>query len=307
MPSFLLYRADAGGNVSEDKTRAPADDRRAIRLGFTAWWLDPDMPRRTKVFATPQALAAGFKAHPAGYGGTRFVTPEFLQEGDEFIPLIAGKSKSGKEIAAAAVIKFNSDFKGALVVSGLQAGFGPIAHSERQQALYLVRSILVSLAVGVEKFFAYELRATESDPYYSESHFGIVHRDLSPKPAYSAYAALIAARPAGSVQTPGPWRDETRGLYFPQWTRPDGTPAGVIWKTGATERMALRFADAARPESAPPKETALPGESAASTPVFRSFTGRLLRPARGADGTWSVPVGEEPLFFEGARLVTERL
>ena len=48
-------------------------------------------------------------------------------------------------------------------------------------------------------------------------------------------------------------------------------------------------------------------ESAASTPVFRDFTGRLLRPARGADGTWSVPVGEEPLFFEGARLVTERL
>ncbi len=32
-------------------------------------------------------------------------------------------------------------------------------------------------------------------------------------------------------------------------------------------------------------------------------------PARppDADGTWSVPVGEEPLFFEGARLVTERL
>ena len=49
-----------------------------------------------------------------------------------------------------------------------------------------MRSILVSLAVGVEKFFAYELRATESDPYYSESHFGIVHRDLSPKPAYDA-------------------------------------------------------------------------------------------------------------------------
>ena len=48
-------------------------------------------------------------------------------------------------------------------------------------------------------------------------------------------------------------------------------------------------------------------ESAASTPVFRSFTGRLLHPAQGADGTWSVPVGEEPLFFEGARLVTERL
>ena len=60
-------------------------------------------------------------------------------------------------------------------------------------------------------------------------------------------------------------------------------------------------------EIAAGKMPALPVESAASTPVFRSFTGRLLHPARGADDTWSVPVGEEPLFFEGARLVTERL
>ena len=91
---------------------------------------------------------------------------------------------------AAAVLKFNSDFKGALVVSGLQKGYGPVAHSERQQALYLVRSILVALAEGVEKFYAYELRATEHDPYYSECHFGIVHHNLAPKPAYSAYAPL---------------------------------------------------------------------------------------------------------------------
>lgn len=301
-PMYSPYRADAGGNVSEDKSRAPADDRRAIRLGFTAWWLDPDVPRSTKVFATPQALAASFKAHPAGYGGTRFVTPEFLLEGDEFIPLLAGKSKSGKDIAAAAVLKFGSDFKGALVVSGLQAGFGPIAHSERQQALYLVRSILVSLAVGVEKFYAYELRATESDPYYSESHFGIVHRNLAPKPAYDAYAALTAARPAGSVQTPGPWRDETRGLYYPQWTRPDGTPAGAIWKTGATERMELHFADAAF-DGAATFQSPEQGDRNVATPTFRDFTGRCIRPDQISPGTYLVPVSESPVYFSGAALI----
>ena len=279
-PMYFRYRADAGGNVSEDKSRDPAADRRAIRLGFTAWWLDPDVPTSTHVDATPRALAAGFKAHPAGYGGTRFVTPEYLKEGDEFIPLIAGKSKSGKELAAAAVLNFGSDFKGALVVSGLQKGYGPVAHSERQQALYLVRSILISLAEGVEKFYAYELRATESDPYYSESHFGIVHRNLAPKPAYSAYATLTDRRPAGSVNQPHTWRDETRKLYFPQWTRPDGTSAGAIWTTGAKQALELDF----------------DGDGVSFMDAF----GLPLPVRRTAPNHFVIEVSDVPVYFTGA-------
>ncbi len=279
-PMYFLYRADAGGNVSEEKSRDPTADRRAIRLGFTAWWLDPDVPTSTHVDATPRALAAGFKAHPAGYGGTRFVTPEFLKEGDEFIPLIAGKSKFGKELAAAAVLKFGSDFKGALVVSGLQKGYGPVAHSERQQALYLVRSILISLAVGVERFYAYELRATESDPYYSESHFGIVHRNLSLKPAYSAYATLTDRRPAGSVNLPRAWRDETRKLYFPQWTRPDGTAAGAIWTTGAKQALELDFDG--------------------DVVFFMDAFGLPLPPRRTAPNHFVIEVSDAPVYFTGS-------
>ena len=282
-PIYDPYRADAGGNVAKAADRNPAVDRRAIRLGFTAWWLDADMPKSTKVFATPQALAAHFKAHPAGYGGTRFVTPEYLAEGDEFIPLVAGKSKSGRDIAAAAVLKFGGDFKGALVVSGLQAGFGPIAHGERQQALYLVRSILVSLAVGVEKFFAYELRATESDPYFSESHFGIVHRNLAPKPAYSAYATLTDRRPAGSVQAPGAWCDEARELFFPQWTRPDGANSGALWTTGAKRTLELSF------------------DSGAVT--FMDAFGLPLPARRAASGRFVVDVSDAPVYFTGGRIV----
>ncbi len=284
-PMYFRYRADAGGNVSEDKSRDPAADRRAIRLGFTAWWLDPDVPNSTHVDATPRALAAGFKAHPAGYGGTRFVTPEFLQPGDEFIPLIAGKSKSGREIAAAAVLKFNSDFKGALIVSGLQKGFGPVAHSERQQALYLVRSILISLALGVEKFYAYEFRATESDSYYSESHFGIVHRNLAPKPAYSAYATLANRRPEGSIQTPGSWRDETRKLYFPQWTRPDGVNAGAVWTIGEKRTLELSF----------------DGDEV----TFMDAFGLPLPARRINTGHFAVDVSDAPVYFTGSRLILD--
>ena len=42
----------------------------------------------------------------------------------------------------------------------------------------------ISFARGIEKFFIYEFRAPEKDPYYSEDHFGIVHHDFVPKAAY---------------------------------------------------------------------------------------------------------------------------
>ena len=286
-PMYNAYRADVAGNVSEDKSRDPAADRRALRLGFTAWWLDSDIPTGTKVFATPRAQEAGFKPHPAGYGGTRFLTPEFLRPGDEFIPILAGKSKSGKEIAAAAVFKFGSDFKGALVVCGTQKGYGPVAHSERQQALYLSRSILVALADGVDKFYAYELRATEHDPYYSESHFGIVHRNLAPKPAYSAYATLTDRRPAGSVQRPGPWCDVAKKLYFPQWTRPEGTAAGAIWTTGEPRRIELEFN----------------GDDV----TFMDAFGLPLPSRRTGPNHFLLDLSDAPVYFIGEHLALERV
>ena len=124
-PMYFACVTDDAGNVVADKRHNPEVDRKHMRIGFTAWWCDADVPKSTPAFATSKALASGFKAHPAGYSATRFVTPQYLDEGDEFIPLISGKSKSGKELAAAAVLKFGGS-GGAVIVSGLQKGFGPL-------------------------------------------------------------------------------------------------------------------------------------------------------------------------------------
>lgn len=191
-PMYDAYVVEPNGDVGKSHASNPAADRRALRLGFTAWWCDKkEIPQATPSFATKHAVEAGFKAHPAGYSGRRFVTAEYLKEGDSFIPLIAGKSKSGKDLASAAVLKFNSDFKGCLVVSCLQKGYGPVAHTESQQADYLVRAAKIARDAGVERFYPYELKADEGDPYYSEHHFGIVHRNLKAKPACTAYAEFI--------------------------------------------------------------------------------------------------------------------
>jgi hypothetical protein len=100
--------------------------------------------------------------------------------------------------------------------------------SPERQAEMLARAYLLSFQAGVEVVFWYEFQAPEHKPDYNEDHFGIVHRDLRPKPAYRAMAALTRARPAGSKQLPGEWR--TGEVYHPAWRRPDGATAWAVWR-----------------------------------------------------------------------------
>ncbi len=315
-PMWRPMREKAPGefeSLGEDNGTNPL--RKRLRVDVDAWWLNPALPQEGRAFPTAAAKAAGFKGDPAGERVYRFQTPRLLQPGDEFIPLLtlpletAGKmpalpggAASGLaagrmptlpgNAVAACVLKFNSDFKGAVVISSEKTRGQAASNNEVNQARYLARAMAIAFAEGVERYFWYEYRAPEEDPTYSEDHFGITHANMTPKPAWGAYRNFILARPAGSVQSPGPWHDEARTRFFPQWTRPDGTPAGIVWKTGATERMALRFSsDQSR-------------GTGASSPVirFRDYTGRTVVPACDADGAYLVSVGESPIYFEGAAL-----
>lgn len=285
VPMYEAYAVDAVGGVNKDNSRVPWKDRRELHIDFAAWWTDRDLPQKTTVFATKQALDAGFKAHPAGYDGHRFLIPRYLRPGDEMIPLLTGKSLSGKEIVAAAVYRLNSDAKGAVVVSGIGVGWGPVAHDERQQALYLARAAAISIACGLEKFYAYEFLATEQEAYYSEHHFGIVHRNLSPKPAYCAYSTLAGRRPTGSVTKPGAWRDAAEKLYWPQWTRPDHRKSGMVWQVSEPKSMELTF-DAGWIE-------------------FMDAFGKPLAFPRTGDRSYLVKVGDSPIYFTGGHLASK--
>ena len=117
-----------------------------------------------------------------------------LKEGDRFIPLtvVCGYS------TAAAVIAYNSDLKGSLVLSAFMET-GLRGSSEQVQSEVMPRAALISFQHGIERFYWYEFQAPETDDRDPESHFGLVHRDFSPKPAYLAYKTLAAQRPAGST------------------------------------------------------------------------------------------------------------
>lgn len=137
-----------------------------------------------RTFATPAADAAGLKSDPNGFPCRRFFSGALLKEGDEFVPLTTAKDKDGRELAGVCVYRFNSDLTGAVVVAGCGNDRG--GTGEEAQADYLKQAIGIAREKGVEKFFIYEFRAPEKDAYYSEDHFGIVHADFTPKPAFAA-------------------------------------------------------------------------------------------------------------------------
>ncbi|MBN2476249.1 MAG: beta-galactosidase [Pirellulales bacterium] len=116
---------------------------------------------------------------------------------------------------------------------------GPRGVSLPRQAQMLARCYLLSLQAGVEVVFWYEFQAPEERADYNEHHFGIVHRDISPKPAYAAMAALTRARPSGSKAVERPWR--TGDVYHPAWQRPDGETAWALWRVGDDHGYAVQI------------------------------------------------------------------
>ena len=254
-------------------------------FGYRAWWTDKKgtYPETAQVFATERGIAAGVKQEPTGFACERFLSPDRAGQGAEWIPLVAGKTTNGVELVGAAVIRYHGERTGAAILCSMWSKRGMGTNNEENQARYTARGLAIAFAEGVEAYFTYNLRSFEEDPFYSEHHFGLMHADFQPKPAYSAYAEFVRERPAGSVNRPGAWHDATRTFFYPQWTRPDGKKAGVLWQLGDDTRRELRFAG---------------GE-----PEFRNLYGLKLPVRKLGPGRYRLTVGAAPIYFVGAELV----
>ena len=68
--------------------------------------------------------------------------------------------------------------------STVQAKPGKPGMSEETQAVYILRRLLESEAAGVEHTFIYDFKDDGVDPYSNEQNFGLIHNNLSAKPAY---------------------------------------------------------------------------------------------------------------------------
>ena len=262
-------------------------------FGFRAWWNtvagkhDPqnarDYPREGRVFATKVGLANGVRQEPTGFTCRAFLAPDRIGAESEWIPLVAGKTTNGVDLVAAAVVRYKGARTGAAVLCTLPSAHTSYGHlSEETQARYTARCVAIAMAEGIEAHFPYALWNVGRDPYYSEHHFSLLQSNYAPKPAFSAYMTFIQQRPVGSVQTPGAWHDGARRDYFPQWTRPNGQKAGMVWCVEGAARRPLRFKG--------------------GKPTFRNLYGRIIPVMDLGDGVFNVPVSESPVYFEGAEL-----
>ena len=283
MPMWKPYRnmPDGSGRVF------PHDGGRKrfarLRIGLDSWWLPgSELPRNDNplaVHATPEGIAAGVKQSPTGFPCVHFFSEKALAPGDRMVPLIACTNPlNGKQAVAACAYLLDGDMKGRVVVCGIMRG-GGVPVSERQQGVMFARAMGISFAEGVEAFFWYSLRAREKDRFYGEDHFGMAHANLVPKDGWLANKMFITQRPAGSVNLGGEWRKD--GIFFPQWNRPDGKVAGMIWTDCAACVMDCTFDS--------------------DSVAFHDIWGK---PAvvNGAGRTRRLAVTGEPLYFTGARL-----
>ncbi len=278
MPMHGAYRTAEDGTMQSDGEAIPWHDRQRLRIDVTAWWMDKRYPKSIQVF--PTDAADGLKVPPRGFPGKRFLTDRLLMPGDEFIPLLSAQT-SGVEAVAAAVYRFGSDMKGAVVAGGVMWRGVHGASSEPHQARMTARALGIAFAEGVETCFVYEFRDPELDPCDKESYFGIVHGNFAPKPAYGTYMTFVGARPAGSVQKRAQWRSEDGRDYYPQWTRPDGSPAGMVWTTGPARRIKLAFTS--------------------QKMTFLHANGARLRPDRQGD-VYTLSISGSPIYFIGGEL-----
>lgn len=211
-----------------EKIRSPNRVFQQLHVGWDAYWTNPAAPNTT----TDIKIADDFKKlipMKDILTGTRYLNDKALKGNDRLIPM-AHVNKTNFTGSIAAVYQFNSNLKGGLIITTFESmGRGC---TPQHQALVLPRTYLLAESEGVDKMFWYEFQSPEGGALDRESHFGITHRDLSAKPAYTAMAALGRARPAGSVQTKADI--QTGDVYHVNWTRPDGKTAWALWtvKTG---------------------------------------------------------------------------
>ena len=240
VPFYYEERPDEEGIWRADKAAAPEDFRRAMRIGWRAFWFSPGTPETAKIEAAdllyraapdPEVLRKTVQRMEAG----RFYTDELLKEGDQMI-VLADAVKDDFRAASAVIYQFNSDWKGRILITGWwQSPFGVLA-TEANQARFLSSAILLSLCAGIEKFFWYELQAPEQDPNDKESYFGLTHFDISPKPAYFAYQALTRAVGEGA----GDFKRETANeIDRVSFRRADGSRGWAVWSPDGAKKVRL--------------------------------------------------------------------
>lgn len=200
-----------------------------LHVGQLYWWEESakklSAPKQPSFYSASKDFGIEYIFNKASLKNTlRYLTDTKLQGGDKMIPICYGGNDKFKGVVAA-LYNLNSDLKGNVIIQTC-TDTNRLIDLEDEQARLIARTYLISFAYGVDKVFWYEFRSMEDNLYYSEDNFGILHKDLSPKPAYNAFKTLIKMLPSGSSR---PLLTVKDNLYRAEWETPDGKHVTAYW------------------------------------------------------------------------------
>ena len=109
---------------------------------------------------------------------------------------------------------------------------------EEEQACRIARMHVIAFAYGIDKVYTYKFRASEKDKYNPEEHYGILHADLSSKPAFYAYKTMTQMLPSGSLR---PTLTKRGATYVSYWKRPDRKNVWAIWNSSGTKKIKVEM------------------------------------------------------------------
>lgn len=227
-----------------DGSRRQVNDKylKDFHLATDTWWTTRGVPKYEKTYRTAaefqHSLALGKEDFPGNAGRGRFLSSRNLKPGDRFIPMIFGQT-GDFEAPVCGIYRLDSDLKGTLVVCALKKNAETV--SEEYQAAYLVRSALLAADSGMDAFFCYSLRSREYSPTAREAHFGILHKDLTPKPAYEAFRELIRRLPEDSSRPVLTQREN--GILSVAWQTRNGRKILALYSEHTAVKCRIESSD----------------------------------------------------------------
>ncbi len=231
LPFYYDLRPAAQGGIQ----KVQVNDRYLpdLHIGWDAWWTRKGVPMKETYQRPAPEFTGKFKVKFSPTG--RFLHDRNLHPGDQFIPVVEAGTDNYKS-AVVALYKLDSNLKGNIIVCTSMSASETV--SEERQAQMLPRTYLIAFGHGVERVFWYNFRSAEWSPDDREAHFGIVGKDLKPKPAFAAYQTLTKLCPAGSTV---PEFQQKNGVYLTGWRRPDGVGVWAIWAADTPIKTTLQI------------------------------------------------------------------
>lgn len=200
-----------------------------FHIAVDRWWTKTreGVPKREDIHSvTPEfrdILQLDQRDFPTRGGRGRFLSERNLETGDQLIPMIMGSTKNFTA-PVCGIYKLNSSMKGSILLYCNRNDMKSI--SEEYQAAFLIRNIIIADAFGIEVFIIYCLRSRGIDPEHSESYYGLLRKDLSPKPSFMALKNFAALHTARSEK---PVLKQFAKSWTVNWTNPKGEKVWAIW------------------------------------------------------------------------------